>query len=107
MRRRTGVAIVWWPPAGSRSARRKRRNGAPGRRGQEARKTRSAYAAAAAAARRGLALYHLDMACFAAGRRGREVRRVDGNPHYPIYDLRPRVAERSCLSRISLEEVFQ
>src|SRR6267143_1637477 len=24
----------------------------------------------------------LDMACFAARRRGREVRRVDGNPHY-------------------------
>src|SRR6267378_1290093 len=37
--------------------------------------------AAAAAARRGLALYQLDMACFAAGRRGREVRRVEGNPH--------------------------
>ena len=43
--------------------------------------------AAAAAARRGLALYQLDMACFAAGRRGREVRRVDRNPHYPSYDL--------------------
>jgi len=28
----------------------------------------------------------LDIACFAAGRRGREVRRVDGNPHYPSYD---------------------
>jgi len=28
----------------------------------------------------------LDMACFASGRRGREVRRVDGNPHYPSYD---------------------
>jgi hypothetical protein len=27
------------------------------------------------------------MACFAAGRRGREVRRVDENPHYPSYDL--------------------
>src|ERR1700694_4211859 len=26
------------------------------------------------------------MACFGAGRRGREVRRVDGNPHYPSYD---------------------
>src|SRR4030081_511197 len=38
--------------------------------------------AVAAAARRGLALYQLDMACFAARRRGREMRRVDGNPHY-------------------------
>jgi len=27
-------------------------------------------------------LFVLEMACFAAGRRGREVRRVDGNPHY-------------------------
>jgi hypothetical protein len=27
------------------------------------------------------------MACFTAGRRGREVRRVDENPHYPSYDL--------------------
>jgi hypothetical protein len=43
--------------------------------------------AAAAAARRGLALYQLDMACFAAGRRGREVRRVHGNPHDPSYDV--------------------
>src|SRR5260370_38528667 len=42
--------------------------------------------AAAAAARRGLALFQLDMACFAAGRRGPEVRRVDGNPHYRPYD---------------------
>ena len=40
-----------------------------------------------AAARRGLALYQLDMACFAAGRRGREVRRVHGNPHHPSNDL--------------------
>ncbi len=40
-----------------------------------------------AAARRGLALYPLDMACFAAGRRGREVRRVDENPHDPTNDL--------------------
>ena len=31
-------------------------------------------------------MYQLDMACFAAGRRGREVRRVDGNPHDPSYD---------------------
>src|SRR5207237_7337322 len=43
--------------------------------------------AAAAAARGGLALYQLDTACFAARRRGREVRRVDRNPHYPSYDL--------------------
>jgi len=27
----------------------------------------------------------LDMASFAAGRRGREVRLVDGNPHYQPY----------------------
>ena len=40
-----------------------------------------------AAARRGLALYQLDMACFAAGRRGREVRRLDENPHDPSNDL--------------------
>src|SRR2546427_13201250 len=38
----------------------------------------------------------LDMACLAAGRRGREVRRVDGNPHYqphrgPSAVLRPAV----------------
>jgi len=26
------------------------------------------------------------MACLAAGRRGRDARRVDGNPHYPSYD---------------------
>ena len=31
-------------------------------------------------------LFVLEMACFAAGRRGREVRRVDGNPHDPSYD---------------------
>ena len=43
--------------------------------------------AAAAAAGPGLALYQLDVACFAAGRRGREVRRVDGNPHDPFNDL--------------------
>jgi len=43
--------------------------------------------AAAAAARRGLALYQLDMACFVAGRRGREVRRMDANPHCPFNDL--------------------
>ena len=93
--------------------RRKRRDGAPGRRGQEARKRARTSRfqrdelsklrlvrcpgalevlvrpgpAAAAAARRGLALYQLDMACFAAGRRGREVRRVDANPHDPSYDL--------------------
>jgi len=36
---------------------------------------------------RGLALYQLDMACFTSGRRGREVRRVDGKPHDPPYDL--------------------
>jgi hypothetical protein len=40
-----------------------------------------------AASTNGLALYQLDMACFAAGRRGREVRRVDGNLHLPSHDL--------------------
>ena len=30
-------------------------------------------------------LFVLEMACFAAGRRGREVPRVDGNPHYRPY----------------------
>jgi hypothetical protein len=42
--------------------------------------------AAAAAARRGLALDQLDAHASPAGGRGREVRRVDGNPHYPSYD---------------------
>jgi hypothetical protein len=33
-------------------------------------------------------LYQLDMAYLGAGRRGREVRRVDGNPHYRPYRQR-------------------
>ena len=32
-------------------------------------------------------MYQLDVACFAAHGRGREVRRVDGNPHDPFNDL--------------------
>src|SRR5438552_1772124 len=32
------------------------------------------------------------MACFAAGRRGREVRRVDGNPYYRPYRSAGRIA---------------
>ena len=47
--------------------------------------------AAAAAARRGLALYQLDMACFAAGRRGREVRRVDRTAFIRPIALRNRI----------------
>jgi DNA-binding transcriptional LysR family regulator len=37
----------------------------------------------------------LDMACFAAGRRGREVRRVDGNPHYRPY-RQPSFSPKNC-----------
>jgi len=38
----------------------------------------------------------LDMACFAAGRRGREVRRVDGNPHYPSHRGPSAATKRAC-----------
>ena len=44
----------------------------------------------------------LDMACFAAGRRGRGVRRVDGNPHYPSYDPKPRCQVRTIKTRCVL-----
>jgi len=48
-----GGAIVWWPPAGSRSVRRKRGDGAPGRRGLGRHVTRAGRLASEIAVRIG------------------------------------------------------